>query len=241
MISFSQNRDSYVEKRYDNGRLKYTANFVKGKPVGLFKKYYPCGMLNVKMNYSDDSRHASAEIYDRKGQMIAIGNYIDKKKDGVWKYYNNKILSSSESYDKGLRNGKSYIYYKSGKVSLLSEYNKGKRDGVYRRFFKNGKVYFECMYKQNNLNGYYRSYNSIGYIEISGFYKNNQKHGDWLFYTKDGKIKKQVKYLFGVPDKKTELDSLENIRTKILLTKSDSNLFNPEAERQKHNKNDSPY
>jgi hypothetical protein len=79
-------------KKYANGNILYQGAFKDDKPVGEFKRYYEDGTPKAVLSYDESGLKAGAVFFHPDGKRAAEGTYIDKKKEGVWKYYSAKHL-----------------------------------------------------------------------------------------------------------------------------------------------------
>lgn len=61
----------------------------------------------------------------QNGIKMAEGNYIDQKKDGNWKYYNDLGEPALENWSKGLPAGVWKVYYQGLKVMEEFTYRNG--------------------------------------------------------------------------------------------------------------------
>ncbi len=73
--------------------------------------YYEDGSIQQKGTFKDGKLHGTWKLYDAEGNKIAVGNYLEGKKEGKWffwtedslkevDYIDSKIVSVNEWNDK---------------------------------------------------------------------------------------------------------------------------------------------
>jgi antitoxin component YwqK of YwqJK toxin-antitoxin module len=201
-------------KKYDNGQAIYIGEFEHGKPVGTFKRFYPDGTLKAVMNYKTPQK-VFTELFNKKGTKQAEGIYYNRKKDSTWKLYDTKgNLVSIESYDKGVREGKSVKFYPDGDTSQVMRWKSGKKHGVFKQFFENGNIKMQGRYINGLLDGYLTFFYPNGYRKVVGRYKDNLREDKWVYYNNQGDTAHIRNYKKGIPENQ---DSLERLETKEIL------------------------
>lgn len=185
------------KKNHPNGKLRYEGQFKDDKPYGIFIHYYESGKKKSNTFYFENGKRARTKIFEENGRLKSEGNFLNEKKDSVWKFYDEyEKLSSEENYIDGVLNGKSILYYPDGKsVQKESYYKDAKLHGEQKQFFKSGKLMNKCNYDMGVLNGFYlvNYENELPYC--SGNYKADIKEGWWSFYNKDGTVNNKKLYI----------------------------------------------
>ncbi|MCT4599807.1 MAG: hypothetical protein N4A32_02810 [Marinifilaceae bacterium] len=179
-LTFAQKQMDYKEKHYPNGKLMYKGMFRDGKPVGVFKRYYPTGIIKAELNYFE--KYVNATFYNKTGKLIATGRYVDNKKDSIWNYFSEDRLISRENYVKGKKDGDSFLYYPEGGIKETIFWNNGVKEGEWRRFYRNKKLMFLALFTKGKLDGKFVAYNRKGEISIVGKYVDAYKEGTWTYY-----------------------------------------------------------
>lgn len=164
---------------------------------------------------------------DRKpdGRKELEGNYTNKKKNGVFKYYNNDgtAVIKEETYVKGVINGTVTEYHKNGQVkSVMTVVNdvadgptstsddKGQLvsngnmkanqpEGTWK-FFKNGVLDTEINFTNGKYNGLYTIYYPNGKVSETKTYQNGAQTGVYKSYSDAGKLKTEGNYTKGIKD-----------------------------------------
>lgn len=218
-------KQGFWQKKQANGRLLYEGYFKDGKPVGEWKRYHPGGQLKALIIYKGDT--AYTQLFDVWRKKVAEGNYVNQKKEGLWKIYRDNRLVADEYYRRGIKNGLSHRYYDTGEVMEECNWVNGKKEGAYRVFFKNGKPYMECKLKNNAWDGLFLVYYENGNYERVAEYKDNLRHGEWKYYDRDGNLLYTLLYDHGQILNPQVRDSVDNLRMQE-LEKDKDRLMDPE-------------
>ena len=195
----------WVEK-YRNGNRKTQINYVDGKPLGDYYRFYEkTGGLSAHLYFSEYN-DASAILYGEDGSMIALGYYHNQKKDSIWQYLkNDTIVVSQENYKNGVKDGKQTTYFDYGFPAEEIMYVNGKREGIWKRYYETMQPVFETTFHNDKLEGKYTKYDIDGNVIISGTYKDGLQVGEWKYYDKDTKKLKKYNYIDGKPENYEEL------------------------------------
>ncbi len=200
-------KQGFWVKKYPNGKTLYEGQFKDGKPVGIMKRYYESGELRAKMFYPENSEYINTTFFYDDGEIAAEGRYYQEKKDSLWKYYSfyTGTITSTEVYNKGVKNGIEKKYYPNGQVSEETEWVNNAKHGIWNQYFDDGVKKLKTSYSFNNMNGSYTLYWPNGNIFILGHYVDNKRHGNWTFFTEEGKKKFEILYKFGKAENEEEL------------------------------------
>lgn len=225
------------QKIYSNGKKAYTANFIDDRPVDSMVRYHMSGKVQAIVAYNKTGSFGKAELFNEKGNLIAKGNYIESnKKDSIWTYFKpNGELASFETYNKGLKHGKSVVYFPNGKISEEIMWMNDLKDGPWIQYFENGEIRMKTQHKQDKMHGMYVFYFENGIAEIKGFYADGLEDGKWTFYNTDGSIADEIEYERGTPKNKELLEKkeqkyLEQLeKNKDKLKDPEDYLNNPDA------------
>lgn len=110
---------------------------------------------------------------DKSNLILSEGIYLNNKKFGLWKYYNNK-----------------------GNLRKTCEFKNGKITGTSQSFHKNGKLNLKIIhYTKHSFE--FEFYDEKGKIHNKGQYSKDSKSGVWTEYYSDGKVKSTQKYKKG--------------------------------------------
>lgn len=196
----AQGRRQGAWKTYTpEGVLKFEGQFKDDKPFGTFTYYYADGKKRAVTTFEEGGK-AHTEVYSKEGKKIADGNYIDKKRDGLWQFYSDfdGALISEEHYKDGQKEGEMINYYPdNGKIAEKVNFVKDWEDGPYYQYFEDGKIAAQGTYKAGMLVGDYKFFFMNGKVQLEGKYLNGQKEGDWHYYDKEGDLIKTEKFKAG--------------------------------------------
>lgn len=196
---------------YEDGLLAVESNYKNGNLDGLYKEYQWLGSkiaLKKTETYKDGVRNGPAVVYGGPDLSVKVqqGNYVNDKKDGVWKVTEETSASMSEgfrffTYTQTFKNGElleeseTWLYFPSGKTFAK------KVNGVRTSFSPDGKKTGEETYNSNGelmeekffyLNGAMAEHNKYS---IEGGKKIVEENA-WY---EDGKVKKKSKTSDGSP------------------------------------------
>ncbi len=214
---------------HDNGRIKMQGLTNSGMRHGEWKRYDRKGKLLTITIYdfgkiiSQENPGAIEDItlYHDNGRLKAEGMIRDKKREGVWKFYNSRgIHVKNVTYTNGtilktislvkesgpkLREGTAVTYHDNGRIKETGRYSKGKKDGEWKEYDSRGKLLKIKIYNKGKvINEQSRqkikpfiSYHNNGRIKEKGMLKNGKRNGEWLLYSTRGKLIRTTSYLNG--------------------------------------------
>ncbi|HBE42512.1 MAG TPA: hypothetical protein DDW27_15185 [Bacteroidales bacterium] len=197
--------------RYPNGNILYEGFFKDNYPVGELKRYYNDQSINSVMIFSGDGKESDATIYYPDGSIAARGKYVNRMKEGKWKFYSSTIpgyLLNEEEYSKNLRHGLSVKFYTDSTIAEKITYKNDRKEGEWIQYYASGNMFLRSVYSGGYLNGKFEVWFENGIPEITGFYKNNLREGKWTIFNEDGTIKYVLNYTLGMTkDRKMDLDA----------------------------------
>ena len=175
-------------KVYDQKRLVYEGRFLNGEPVGKMIHYYPNGKTKDISFYTINSPKVTSTLFHENGTKSAEGVFINKKKDGNWKYYNaSGKLISEENYANGMKNGVFRIYSAKNDV-ILEEviWKNDKKEGPSYSNYSNGKIRMKLNYRNDKMDGPFENYYESGKLWTKGSYREDFRDGVWITYNEAG-------------------------------------------------------
>lgn len=184
-------------KKDANGKVKYRGQFKDDIPVGKFKYYNEQGIIVTIMEFiSVDT--ALATHYHNNSQKSAYGYYVNKQKQGVWRFYDTKgIILSEEHYQNGKKHGSYIVYNLDGSLSRETTFVNGVEHGYRKTYNGSGKLLTEGNYKDGVMDGVQKIYKN-GVLNIVGAYKHAVRDGEWKYYDESGNLIKTEVYQLGV-------------------------------------------
>ncbi|MCB0799918.1 MAG: hypothetical protein KDB91_05405 [Bacteroidales bacterium] len=215
-------------KKYPNGKIMYEGTFRDDRPTGLFKRYTGEGILFSEVTYNDSNNEASAVFYYADGTKAAEVIYIDRDKEGLWKFWSATqpaYLICEEYYHRNIRHGLSSKYYPDSTLAEKVAWDMGNRSGEWLQYHPDGTVCLRAEYIAGKLEGPFSYYHPNGNLHYEGKYSENRRTGDWMIFNEDGSLKQIINYKDGVasnPELAEEetrfLDELEKNKDKIKVT-----------------------
>lgn len=213
-------------RTYDTaGWLKKSVPYFEGKPHGMAKEFDQNGLVVAVTNYyrgimsrrerinrTDDfgQKQGAWKYFWDNGQLRVEGNYLNNKKHGFFKYYDeggNFLYVEKYEHDQLVKDAKETkqlekrtAYHSNGRPSIEATYYNGKQDGIRREFdtegklvkgfvFEDGWMRYEGITDLNGLRqGFWKEYYPTGELRSKGKYKNSIPIGEWNFYFVDKTI-----------------------------------------------------
>ena len=137
-------KESSNQKNYDELIFDNNQLYMTGKA-----KEYKKGKLIYEGEYIDGKRNGKGKEYDDKGNLIYEGEFYNGKRDGkgIGKEYNeySKLIYEGEYID-GIRNGRGKEYDDEGNFIYEGEFIDGIRNGIGKEYNENGKLIYEGEY-----------------------------------------------------------------------------------------------
>jgi antitoxin component YwqK of YwqJK toxin-antitoxin module len=123
-------------------------NYDNGNKIGIWKAYFPNGILKSEINYKNNRACGQAILYFENGKISEEGNWnYSRWNDSYKMYYDNGQLCQSFFYSKsGLRQGMQYYYYSNGQLAITINCVNGKESGVKKEYDETGFLFRETTY-----------------------------------------------------------------------------------------------
>ncbi|NTW26043.1 MAG: toxin-antitoxin system YwqK family antitoxin, partial [Lentimicrobium sp.] len=174
------------------GRTVYQGSFLDNKPSGQFVYYDTTGSVKAQTDFTENGTKAFTITFYRSGVKMSEGLYINEKRDGSWKFYNEEgVLISEEVYNNGVAEGTWKTYYANKAILEEMNYHNGVKEGVWKQYFFDGPVKINATYKNGKLEGLATFYHPNGRVMVSGPYVNNFKDGVWMHIDDKGVAEKR--------------------------------------------------
>lgn len=179
----------------DTKVLRYEGNFKNGKEVGVFTYYAnaPKKIISATRKF-DEKGNAYTTFFNEKGQKVSEGNVLDKKRQGVWKYYhkNATTVMCTENYESDKLEGSRKVFFTDGKLAEEVQYKNGLKDGISKIYSKAGTLKEEALYVEGLMQGSYKVFADNGVVIIDGQYKKDKKNGLWKYYNSSKELIKVI-------------------------------------------------
>lgn len=200
-------------KYYKTDTLASEMHFWNGRHDGFFRTYSQSGKLQTEVKYRPGYLEiGDGKIFYEDGTVKAKGKYVNKQKDSVWTYFDDKgILSSTEFYVKGSKEGISRVYFPDGKIAEETIYKNGKKNGPHKQFYPDGTQKVAATNKAGEYAGLVSIMYPSGKLWQSGRYVNGLREGKWIINKPDGTLDHEENYRKGkilnpVAEKEEKLD-----------------------------------
>jgi uncharacterized protein len=194
----------WVQQWQETRNLLYRGQFEHGVPSGIWERYYPDGALSAKVTHVQDTTITETVMFHPDGKtQAAQGRFVRKKKDGLWKVWNEAgTLISEENFSDSLLNGSCKYYFASGKLLKTEVFTKGVKNGPFEEYYENGKKKSEGVYRGDEKDGPYKSWFENGKLDCEGKYVKGFQQGAWYYFYEDGKPKITVVFNSGKETKR---------------------------------------
>ena len=180
---------SFIEEKRKLIILKYNKFYHKqlNKTIDDYK--------NISGRYKKDGINGSGTEYllDKK-ILVFKGEYLNGKRNGYGREFENYKMIFEGEYINGKRNGEGKEYIDRNLV-FQGEYLNGKRNGEGKEYI-DGNLVFKGNYLDGKRNGYGREY-KYNKLLFEGNYLNGKKNGNAKKYYDNGKLKFEGNYLNG--------------------------------------------
>ena len=175
------------ETYHNNGYLKSSEYFIKGKRAGLYESYEDDGQLIERGTYKDGGKDGFWRGFYYNGQLSWRVTYKDGKREGLYEsyhlFYQEQLLEKS-TYKDGELDGPYEAYHNDGQLAVRTTYKNGEPDGPYVSYHKDGQLYVRTTYKDGELDGPYEEYYENGQLNKRETYKDGEIAG----YEKYGRL-----------------------------------------------------
>jgi antitoxin component YwqK of YwqJK toxin-antitoxin module len=135
---------SIVEEGKYNNSLK----------VGVWKHYFPSGVLQNKLTYENNRPNGYAIMYHENGKISEEGNWKNNRWVGNYKlYYDNGNVQQEFTFNEtGKREGPQIYNYENGQRMIEGNWKEGHEDGLVKEFYENGDPKADKIFDGGNLN-----------------------------------------------------------------------------------------
>jgi antitoxin component YwqK of YwqJK toxin-antitoxin module len=211
--------------------VRYEGQFEHGVPVGEFRYYYETAKLQTIATYSDNGTLCKTVSYFGNGTKLAEGDYLNRKKDGKWIFYDGySNVIAVDYYKNDKRHGQCMTYLPTGELIEEINYDNGVQHGMWKRYFSNGNLHFQGNVVKGKWQGPYVFNYPDGKKQVAGVYEQSLKQGDWLYYDDKGQLIKVETFVEGkiatkkVFQKEKDSEYLELKEAETILEKMKSGV-----------------
>jgi|WetSurMetagenome_2_1015567.scaffolds.fasta_scaffold196307_1 antitoxin component YwqK of YwqJK toxin-antitoxin module len=188
-------KEGFWKKKDSTGALLYQGQFRNGIPYGSFTYFYRDGRVKATTKFSDNGRYSRTITYFNSGKKMAEGNFIDEKRDSIWRFYSDYdgVLLSEENYIAGKKDGVSKTFYAGKGPAETITWKAGVKEGPWIQYFTDGTIKMKAFYKNDQKEGPIEAFATTGKHIFTGRYANGDPDGVWMYYDDKGNpVKKEV-------------------------------------------------
>lgn len=182
---------------YPNGFKLSQGYFRNNQPDGYWITYYVDGKKKSEGNRKNYLLDSLWIFYAQNGDTVETINYLYGKKNGFYtKYYTKADTTkncpkSKELFVDDKKQGYSYYYYNNSKLQYKIKFKDNIRDGEAYEYDKEGNLTALLEYRNDFL---------INRTPVNRVDSKGQRTGQWVELHDNGKIKKQMNYVNGLPN-----------------------------------------
>ena len=145
---------------------------------------------------------------------VEEGNYIDNKKEGLWKrFYPSGKLRSEITYNNNRPFGPYVIYYENERIEEKGIWHRNKNIGDFNRFYENGQAQQSFFFADNGKrNGVQKYFHDNGQLELEVNIINGKEDGIMRRYNLDGSLREETSLKDGI----LEAGSIKTYSTKTV-------------------------
>ncbi len=204
---------------FKSGKVKTEVIFKAGSREGERKIYYPNGIVNEKINFTNDKENGLLTTYYLNGAIKYAGNFVDGDKQGEHQRFNIfNTMQSSLNFEDDEQNGYNTYYAPDGKKTFEEKYRTGwllkatqfdttgkiiaetnfpagKGTLIYKHL--NGNVSIKVNYLNYAMQGKYESFYFDGSPLTMRYYKNGLEDSIYKSYNYGGKLSQEGHYIIG--------------------------------------------
>ncbi|MFT6167194.1 MAG: antitoxin component YwqK of YwqJK toxin-antitoxin module [Vicingaceae bacterium] len=124
------------------------------------------------------------------GNLVEEGNYVNSRKEGLWKKYFPSTKINNEITYKGSRPfGKYILYYENGKVEESGNWERTKNTGDFKRYHENGQVSQSFTFTESGKrSGKQVYYYPNGKLRLEGTWNEGLETGEQKEYYENGDL-----------------------------------------------------
>jgi antitoxin component YwqK of YwqJK toxin-antitoxin module len=185
-----------------NNTKKQVINWRDGQKVGLETKWSRKGKEKYQKSHKATEQKQKLNT-DSYGVMYALNPKRLYTGQDTTLHPSGKKLAIT-NYKDGLKDGIFTRYSETGSVKEKTNYKKGKKHGAYESWYDNGNKMRVATYMDGKLHGLLTNWHSHDPIKsIETNYENGKKHGLETSWYENGAKKSHRNYTMGTIDKKT--------------------------------------
>ena len=193
LLKYNKNIQNIIDINVINYRI-FSGRYTVYETKRVLKEYNSFNdKLIFKGNYLNGKKNGKGKEYNEDDIIIFEGNYLNGKRSGKGKENDvDGTLMYKGEYLNGERNGKGKEYYWNKQLKFEGEYLNGKQ---WNGIGYEGKK--KKLYEMKNGKGFKKEYTCDFYFYFEGEYLNGEKNGKGKEYIDDDKLIFEGEYLNG--------------------------------------------
>lgn len=130
------------EPGYRKDQVAEEGHYLDNKRNGVWKKYYPTGVLRSEIHYENNHPRGLYTTYYDNGSIEETGDWQGNRNVGSFKrYHRNGSLSQDFTFNpQGKRDGEQRYYYPNGELQMTVEVENGTAHGMLKNYDIEGKI-----------------------------------------------------------------------------------------------------
>ena len=182
---------------FADGSIQAEYHYANGLKTGKNLEYFENGDLKIESDHSRNGSQVTVKEFWGNGEVKSLTYLVNGNPDGEWTYFDDRGRELlTENYLDGVLHGARMIYER-GVLTRSENYLFGKKNGEFIEYYSRRKVKLRATYKLDFLTGPYIKFHDNGEPEYTGQYVRNERHGPWTFFDRRGNVLRSVTYELG--------------------------------------------
>ena len=129
------------EEGYGTAQKVEEGEYLDNKRTGVWKKYYPTGVIQSEINYIENHPYGSYITYYPNSKIEEAGFWAANKNTGDFKRFheNGELAQEFNFNSRGKRDGVQKYYFPNGELQCSVEIDNGVAHGEYILYYANGE------------------------------------------------------------------------------------------------------
>ncbi len=176
---FRGRRVGFWTRYHTNGKIAARGAWIAGRQQGKHEVFREDGTRQARYTYRFGLRQGPAWLYDIRGDVFQVGNYMNNNRSGVWSTYQGPFLRSRGTFEAGREKGAWIFFYQQGEFEAQGDFLNGLQHGAWVGYHPDGKVRFSGSFRQGKPHGPWSMYWPSGLLQASGEMVQGQRQGYW--------------------------------------------------------------
>lgn len=189
----------------ESGKLKAEGEYKNGARFGEWKFYFESGELEQKGKYLEGGLiHGKWQWYYKTGSILREEEFRRGREDGfLYEYDRDGNIVTQGEYIDGYEEGEWVL--RNGEYKEVGKFSAGLKNGIWKHYYLTDVLAFEGAFANGMPEGKHTYYYENGNKRLSGKYEGGEKNKIWTRYNPDGSVLLKIQYDFG---KEIKLDGL---------------------------------